>query len=127
MTTSQLYKSIVLSVILISVGANLSVAQETSPLHESTGLATQDSNHGIQDPALMQRYPRYVIQKQDVLLLTFPLSPELNQTVTVQPDGYVNLQNGGSVHAQGLSVPELVEAIKTAYVGTLHNPIVNVD
>jgi polysaccharide export outer membrane protein len=61
------------------------------------------------------------------LLLSFPLSPELNQTVTVQPDGYINLQNGRSVHAQGLSVPELSDAIKTAYAGTLHNPIVNVD
>jgi len=38
-----------------------------------------------------------------------------------------NLQNGRSVHAQGLSVPELADAIKTAYAGTLHNPIVNVD
>lgn len=78
-------------------------------------------------PQLEPRYPRYIIQRQDVLQLTFPLTPEVNQTVTVQPDGYINLQNGRSVHAQGLSVPELGDAIKTAYAGTLHNPIVNVD
>jgi len=78
-------------------------------------------------PQLEQRYPRYIIQRQDVLQLTFPLSPEINQTVTVQPDGYINLQNGRSVHAQGLSVPELGDAIKTAYAGILHKPIVNVD
>jgi polysaccharide biosynthesis/export protein len=78
-------------------------------------------------PQLDQRAPRYEIQLQDVLLLTFPLTTELNQTVTVQPDGYINLQNGGSVHAQGLTVPELVVAIKNAYKGVLHDPIVNVD
>ncbi len=89
-------------------------------------LAGQSSQGGSR-PELEQRNPRYVIQRQDVLLLSFPLSPELDQTVSVQPDGYINLQNGRSVHAQGLSVPELADAIKTAYVGTLHNPIVNVD
>jgi polysaccharide export outer membrane protein len=62
-----------------------------------------------------------------VLLLTFPITPELNQTVTVQPDGFINLQNHGGLHAQGLTVPELAEAIKKAYAGTLHEPIVSVD
>lgn len=78
-------------------------------------------------PQLEQRYPRYIIQRQDVLQLTFPLTPEINQTVTVQPDGFINLQSGRSVHAQGLSVPELGDAIKAAYAGILHEPIVNVD
>jgi polysaccharide biosynthesis/export protein len=62
-----------------------------------------------------------------VLLLTFPLTPELNQTVTVQPDGYINLQNAGSVYAQGLTAPELIVAVKKAYTGILHDPIVDVD
>lgn len=79
------------------------------------------------DPQLQERFPRYIIQKQDVLLLSFPLSPELNQTVTVQPDGYINLQSGGSVHVQGLTVPDAVGAVKQAYVGVLNNPIVTVD
>jgi polysaccharide export outer membrane protein len=78
-------------------------------------------------PALQQRYPRYIIQREDVLLVSFPLSPELNQTVTVQPDGFVNLQSAGSLHIQGMTVPELADAIKVAYSGILHDPIVNVD
>jgi polysaccharide export outer membrane protein len=60
-------------------------------------------------------------------MLTFPLSPELNQTVTIQPDGYINLQSAGSVYARGLTAPELVLAVKKAYTGILHDPIVNVD
>jgi polysaccharide export outer membrane protein len=78
-------------------------------------------------PALEERHPRYVLQREDVLLLTFPLSPELNQTVTIQPDGYINLQNAGSVYAQGLTAPELVDVVKKAYTGILHDPIVDVD
>jgi polysaccharide biosynthesis/export protein len=78
-------------------------------------------------PVLEERHPRYVLQREDVLLLTFPLTPEMNQTVTVQPDGYINLQSTGSVYAQGLTAPELAEAVKKAYVGVLHNPVVNVD
>ena len=78
-------------------------------------------------PQLQQRYPRYKVQNQDALLLSFPLSPELNQTVTVQPDGYINLQSAGSLHIQGLTVPEVVDALLKAYSGILHDPIINVD
>jgi polysaccharide biosynthesis/export protein len=81
----------------------------------------------ITQPKLEQRYPRYVIQREDVLQLSFPLTPELNQTVTVQPDGYINLQNAGSLHVQGITVPQLTVALKKAYAGTLHNPIIDVD
>jgi polysaccharide export outer membrane protein len=78
-------------------------------------------------PVLEERHPRYVLQRQDVLSLAFPLSPELNQTVTVQPDGYINLQDAGSVYAKGLSVPDVVLAVKKAYTGILHDPIIDVD
>jgi polysaccharide export outer membrane protein len=101
------------------------VAQTAVPATDIKVPAQSDTS--ASGPELQLRNPRYVIQRQDVLLLSFPLTPELNQTVTVQPDGYINLQSGRSVHAQGLSVPELADAIKTAYAGTLHNPIVNVD
>ncbi len=65
-------------------------------------------------PALQQRNPRYRVTRDDVLALSFPLSPELNQKVTIQPDGYINLQTAGSLYVQGMTVPELVEAIKKA-------------
>jgi polysaccharide export outer membrane protein len=51
----------------------------------------------------------------------------MNQTVTVQPDGYINLLNAGSLYTQGLTAPELIVAVKKAYAGILHDPIVDVD
>jgi polysaccharide biosynthesis/export protein len=77
-------------------------------------------------PQLQQRYPRYVIQRQDSLLLSFPLSPELNQIVTVGPDGYIDLISAGSLHVQGMTTPQLIDALKKAYAGVLRDPLINV-
>ena len=112
--------------ILAFLGASTMIGQESvaNPASPVAGPAVQPSGPG---PQLQQRYPRYVIQRQDVLLISFPLSTELNQTVTVQPDGYINLQSAPSVHVQGMTVPEMEEAVKHAYTGVLQNPIINVD
>lgn len=74
-----------------------------------------------------ERNPRYRICRDDVLSLSFPLSPELNQKLTVQPDGFIELQSAGNLHVEGLTVPEAVEAVKKAYANVLHNPIVDLD
>lgn len=113
------------TVLMIALGSTPGQGQAASPTPAAQiKTASQTSSAA---PQLQQRYPRYIIQRSDVLLLSFPLTPEFNQTVTVQPDGYINLQNSGSVHVQGLTVPEMVEAVQTAYAHVLHNPIVNVD
>ena len=99
-------------------GAKLVAENNATPVRNETSSA---------EPQLEQRYPRYIIQRQDVLALSFPLTPELNQTVTVQPDGFVELQTAGALHVQGLTVPEVTDALKKAYAGILHDPIINVD
>jgi len=89
--------------------------------------ATGDQALATNGPSLQERHPHYQLQRDDVVNLTFPLSPEMNQTVTVQPDGYINLVNVGSVYAKGLTAPDLAAAVKQAYAGILHEPIINVD
>lgn len=75
-----------------------------------------------------KRNPRYRVNPDDVLNITFPLTPELNQNdVSVQPDGYINLQGVKSVYVQGMTAPEIEEALKKVYAGTLHDPIISVD
>jgi polysaccharide export outer membrane protein len=78
-------------------------------------------------PVPAQRNPRYKICRDDVLTLTFPIAPEFNQKITVMPDGFVNLQGVGSVYILGMTVPEAVDAMKKAYSGVLHDPIIDVD
>jgi polysaccharide biosynthesis/export protein len=105
----------------------LAVALSAAATIVTGGLSAGAQTGPGSGPVLEQRHPRYVLQREDVLSITFPLTTELNQTVTIQPDGYISLQNAGSVYAQGLTAPELVEAIKKAYTGILHDPVVNVD
>lgn len=78
-------------------------------------------------PVLQHRNPRYRVMRDDVLSVSFPLAPELNQKVTVQPDGYVTLQNLGSVFILDMTVPEVVEALKKSSAKILHDPIIDVD
>jgi polysaccharide export outer membrane protein len=99
-----------------------------SPAAASTHAAAPAAAASSDDrPALEHRNPRYQVQRDDILIITFALSPEMDQTVTIQPDGYVTLMNVGSVFIQGMTVPQVVDAIKKAYAGTLHDPIVDVD
>ncbi len=81
----------------------------------------------VDRPVAAQRNPRYKICRDDILTLTFPITPEFNQKITVMPDGYVNLQGAGSIYILGLTVPESMAAIKKAYNGILHEPIIDVD
>jgi polysaccharide biosynthesis/export protein len=103
---------------------NTVAAAVAAPISAPAAGASRSSDDR---PALQQRNPRYQVQRDDVLNISFPLSPELNQTVTIQPDGYINLQNVGSVYVQGMTVPELVVALKKTYSQTLHDPIIDVD
>jgi polysaccharide export outer membrane protein len=51
----------------------------------------------------------------------------MNQRVTIQPDGYITLQTVGGVYVQDMTVPEVIGAVKKAYAGVLHDPIIDVD
>jgi polysaccharide export outer membrane protein len=78
-------------------------------------------------PAFHKRDQRYTIHPSDTLELSFMLTPDFNQTVTVQPDGYITLRNAGDLPAAGRTLAELTESIKTAYSKILHDPIMNAD
>jgi polysaccharide biosynthesis/export protein len=69
---------------------------------------------------------RYRITPSDVLEISFPYVPDWTQTVTVQPDGYVNLRGIGDIRAQGRTVPELKTLLIEAYAPILRDPVVTV-
>jgi polysaccharide export outer membrane protein len=125
MKTSRRIFSAVVLLGLSSVAALLQGEQIGNTAGAPVATATTVPQAG--QPQLQQRYPRYVIQRSDRLLLSFPLSPEFDQSVTVQPDGYVNLKSSESIHVQGLTVPEMIDELKRAYRGVLREPIINID
>jgi polysaccharide export outer membrane protein len=99
--------------------------QETN--QAPVAAVVQKHSSDSDQPALERRNPRYQLLRDDVMLISFPLSPELVQTVTVQPDGFISLQSAGSLYVLGLTVPEVVDALKKAYSSILHDPIITVD
>lgn len=68
---------------------------------------------------------RYRLTPGDVLELRFPFVPELDQTLTIQPDGYVTLREGGEFRFQGRTVPEARQLILEAYAGIVRSPVLS--
>ena len=121
----------VLASFLISAHTSLFAQQGPAPTSPSTSTQAPDALNARHEdsygPALQHRNPRYQVTRSDVLTLTFPLSPEFNQTVTIEPDGYVTLLGAGSAYIQGMTVPEVIEGLKKAYSKILRDPIIDVD
>ncbi len=101
--------------------AMLSSADQ-NPAQDKAG-ASKNENSGNQ-PGFQLRTPRYLLRPDDVLDLSFEFSPEFNQTVSVQPDGYVSLRGIGEMHVAGKTIPELNEALLIAYEKILHDPVI---
>ena len=94
-----------------------------SPATASTASSVSAASPG---PAigLHERNPRYQLRKGDTFDLDLAYSPEFNQIVAVQPDGYITLKGVGSIFVEGQTVPELTETLKTAYAKILHDPVI---
>jgi polysaccharide export outer membrane protein len=72
------------------------------------------------------RRPLYRLRKSDVIEIKFNFASEFDQTVSVQPDGFIPLKGLNEVYAQGMTVAELRNTIQQAYSGMLHEPEVTV-
>jgi len=79
---------------------------------------------GVRSPALTgERRPLYRLQNSDVLEINFNFASDFNQTVTIQPDGFITLKGlDRQLFARGLTLPELRTAIRDAYAAILHEP-----
>lgn len=68
----------------------------------------------------------YVLQVGDVIDVKLFYNPELNDRVTIRPDGRISLQLVDEVDAAGLTPAELDEILTDAYAQLLQNPDVAV-
>jgi polysaccharide biosynthesis/export protein len=114
---------------------DLGTSPQSSPTSQtgagtgSTGMAAAKPGQadGMGNPRLGgERRPLYRLNRSDVVALSFTLSPEFDQTLTIQPDGYVTLKDAGLVLALGLTLEEFRLAVGRAYTGYLHDPQVAV-
>ena len=76
-----------------------------------------------QAPSLtMPTEERYTLHPGDVLDIQFRYTPEFNQTVTVQPDGYISLQVGGDLKVGGRTLQQLRNLILAKARTRLESP-----
>lgn len=105
--------------------ASAQTGQVSATAH-SVRNATGNSPQGSLGVQFQQREPRYRLRKSDVIDIKFKFSPEFDQTVTVQPDGFISLDGAGDIKVEDKTMPELREAIRQAYKDILHKPIITV-
>lgn len=120
--------AIVLVYFAIQHSSVMSAAQSQQPREtmERTGsadTARPGTADGEQSPALTgARRPLYRLHKSDVVEISFTFAPEFNQTVSVQPDGFVGLKRLAELYVEGMTIAEVKEEITRAYTGILHDP-----
>jgi len=91
-----------------------SAAGQQSPPPDEPALDTNEWTHWTSG--------RYRITPGDVLEFTFPFVPELSQTVTVQPDGYITLREIEDLRVQGRTVIQVKEDVGRAYERFVRDP-----
>jgi polysaccharide export outer membrane protein len=118
-------KTILLSAIL-ALACQAGAAQAQSAVTSAAPAAAATSNSMPGDSTFHDRYPRYKVRSGDIFDISFELSPEFNQSVSVQPDGFITLRGIGDVHVAGQTVPELTASIRSAYGQILHEPLISI-
>ena len=98
-----------------------------------TSCSTQQPATVLQTPAMAvsasmasEKPPVYSIQPGDQLDIKFFYNPELNENVTVRPDGVISLQLVDEIHASGLTPAQLDDLLTQKYSHELKKPMVTV-
>ncbi len=66
--------------------------------------------------------PRYLLSPGDVVEVQYRYTPEFNQTVTIQPDGFVSLQIVGDVKIGGLTLEQVQAMVREKASPRLNDP-----
>jgi hypothetical protein len=108
--------------------AESSQSQDRSGTSVSTNgaIAQPGRAGGLGDPAFGgERHPLYRLTRSDTMDINFIFSPDFNQTLTVQPDGFVALKGAGTLLAEGLTVPQMSRQLPmptVAFCTSLRSP-----
>ncbi|HEY8549019.1 MAG TPA: polysaccharide biosynthesis/export family protein [Vicinamibacterales bacterium] len=125
--------ALILALAPLPVGAGQSAAEQapqqaapSAPSPATDAAPSQGAAGRTMDDEIIATRGRYRIQPGDVFELRYRYSPEFNETITVQPDGFVMLQIAGELKASGLTVAELTQAIVERSRERLRDPVVTI-
>jgi polysaccharide export outer membrane protein len=69
---------------------------------------------------------QYSLRPGDVIAIDYRFTPEFNQTVTVRPDGFVDLTLIGEAHVAGLTIAQVHDLVIDRVTTHLKDPEVNI-
>lgn len=107
-------------------------AQQRQAERAATEPAITVSDLDVEPPAEaaetseVESRPEYVIQQGDVLGIKFFFNPELNEEVTVRPDGRISLQLVPELVAAGRTPSDLTASLRELYGRQLDSPEISV-
>jgi polysaccharide biosynthesis/export protein len=91
---------------------------------ETTKSGTADDKWS---PALTGvRRPLYRLRISDSMEIHFTFTPEFDQTVTVQPDGFLALRGLPQLYVERMTVPQVEESVQRAYSAIMRDPEVSI-
>lgn len=124
MTNIRLMVWLLALAMISGVALNASGQQNPSPSTAAVGQV--DSTAPKASTGFNDRLPRYQLEEGDSFAVHFEFSPEFDQQVTVQPDGFITLRGVGDVHVAGQTVPQLTSTLHVAYEKILYQPDISV-
>jgi polysaccharide biosynthesis/export protein len=95
-------KVLAIALLMASLGWAVQAQAQTSQTSRS-GQAPRLGAFGVEE--------RYVLHPGDVLDIQYRYTPEFNQTVIVQPDGFISLEIGGDVKVSGRNLEQVRNVI----------------
>jgi polysaccharide biosynthesis/export protein len=110
----------------LSSNSSNSSANAVAALPDQSAATTTSAAASTKTPQLQPRDTRYHLCEGDSFAVTFELSPEFNQTVTIQPDGFVTLKGIGDIRVQDETVPQLTQMLRELYGKILNDPEITV-
>lgn len=115
-----------MAVAIVSMASGLAMGQANPTPPATVNASATAPTSGQQGPWFSERHPRYQVKPSDVFDVSFEYTPEFNQTVTVQPDGFVTMRSIGDVEVVGKTVEQITETIRARYEKLLNHPQVSV-
>jgi len=103
------FKTLIVATLLVTTVC-LSVAPQAQEAQAPPTLKNAEGN------------ARYALNPGDVVEVQYRYTPEYNQTVTIQPDGYVSLEIVGDVKIGGLTLEQVRATITKKASARLNDP-----
>ncbi len=107
-----------LSGALLAAGCSAKSSEEA----DIKGVSTAAAQPGCEFASADDQFRTYRIQPGDQLDISFYLSPEFDQDVTVRPDGNISMPVVGNVRVQGRTPKQLEASLNQLYSQELKDP-----